>query len=584
MTVEAELQRGLGFHRTGDLAAAAACYRAVLDADPDNVDALHLMSALAMAAGEAEFAATLAQRAVQLAPDFAPAYVSLGNALQAGARLEEAAGAFQQAIALQPQSAEAHCNLSNVLYEMGRPDEAVNAAVEAVVLAPDMAEAHNNLGNALLALGSADEAAESYGKATALAPSFAQAWANLASAEAELARLDKSIDHYCEALSLSERPEWRFDLGNVLAKAGLPAEAAEQYGLAIAGDPVASSPYINLSNLLIEQDQVAPAIAVLRAGLEQSDDPELHWNLALALLRNGDYAEGWREYEWRWRLNQFQPLLRDFGKPEWDGSPLAGRTLLVHVEQGFGDAILAARFLARAAEGGKVVVECRPELKRLLGAVEGVAQVVAAGEELPAFDVHLPMMSLPLRLGVTLDTLPGRRPYLSVPVGAAEFSDIDGGVLRVGIAWSGSPTRRDNAARSVALAALARALVMDGCRLYSLQVGPAAAELAAEAPAVVDLSGRLGDFADTAAAIDRLDLVITVDTAIAHLAGALGKPVWVLLAQPNNAFLWMVGRADSPWYPTARLFRQPDPGAWEPVLDQVSEALQGELVKNSSRR
>ncbi|MBX9634929.1 MAG: tetratricopeptide repeat protein, partial [Magnetospirillum sp.] len=351
------------------------------------------------------------------------------------------------------------------------------------------------------------------------------------------------------------------------------AEAEAAYALVLSMDADHVSARINLANLLAELDRPAEAETLLRDGLARfPDEAELHWNLALLLLQGGRMAGAWAEYEWRWGLPGFVRMRRNFPGPRWNGEALNGRRLLLHVEQGYGDAIEFCRFVSRI--DGPVVLECRPGLERLFATLAGDVTVVTAGKPLPPCDVELPLMSLPHVLGVQMDDLPGPIPYLRAPDEAlAAIADLaQGDDLKIGFVWAGSPTRKANHRRSLTAADFAPLFKLAGCRFHSLQVGPALGEVAA-AFGVADLAPRLKDFADTAAAIAAMDLVITVDTAVAHLAGALGKPVWVLLSKPCDGYLWMLDRADSPWYPSARLFRQPREGDWAAVFAEVAEAL-----------
>lgn len=572
MDVERELHDGIAHQQAGDLAAAGCCYRNVLDRDPGNVDALYLMSVLSGIAGKPEIAIELASAAISRQPDYFAPYLSLGNAWQSLGETGRAEQAFRKAVELNPQSGEAFSNLSHALKAQERFEEAAVAAADAIVHSPDLPEAHNNFGNALLALESPEEAIEAYGRATALRPGFAEAWFNLGAALVAAERRADAVDAYLTALNLSDRPDWRFNLANNFVALRRLAEAEAAYDRVLAADADHVSARINLANLLTELDRFAEAEALLRDGLARfPDEAELHWNLALLLLQTGRMAEAWPEYEWRWGLPAFTRIKRRFPAPRWAGEPLAGRRLLLHVEQGYGDAIEFCRFVPRV--DGPVVVECRPGLERLFATLAGDVAVVTAGTTLPPCDLELPLMSLPGVLGIDLDDLPGAVPYLGVPQGSDHVADhVHGPGLKVGIVWAGSPTRKANHRRSLGAADFAPLFRVPGCRFHSLQVGGSLDQVAGQFD-VVDLAPALRDFADTAAAIARLDLVITVDTAVAHLAGALGKPVWVLLSKPCDGYLWMVDRADSPWYPSARLFRQQREGEWGAVFDQVAEAL-----------
>ncbi|MBF0324319.1 MAG: tetratricopeptide repeat protein [Alphaproteobacteria bacterium] len=576
MNLEAELQAGILAHSEGRLGDAARCYRRVLEADSNNADALHLMGVLSLMGGEAAFAESLARQAIAAAPDWFAPHVGLGNALQAQGRLEEAAACFQTAVSLHPQSAEAYSNLSSCLCALGRADQAADAAVNAIVIDGAMAEAHNNFGNALAALGSPSEAAEAYFKAIALKPDYSDAWYNLANAQMAAGELDEAVKLYRRAIELSPAPIKYYNLGNALLAAGRPAEAIDAFRTVLELDPGFVAAAVNLSSAYKDLERLDEAASILREyQVRAPDAPDLHWNLALVSLQAGQWADGWREYEWRWKMPTFAPFVRDLGRPLWQGEDLAGRSILVHAEQGFGDAIEFCRFLPLLADrGARVVFECRAGLTRLMSALDSRIEVVALGHPLPETDYYLPMMSLVHALGLSIDQVGRAGPYLSAPAGSADFSDIAGQAgLKVGIVWAGGESRRDNRVRSCRAIDMAPLAAIAECRLFSLQVGPQAGQAAELGDGVTDLSPRLADFADTAAAIAALDLVISVDTGVVHLAGAMAKPVWVLLSKPSNGFLWMQERSDSPWYPSARLFRQTQSGDWSELMERVEREI-----------
>jgi hypothetical protein len=301
-------------------------------------------------------------------------------------------------------------------------------------------------------------------------------------------------------------------------------------------------------------------------------------------LLRGEYAEGWREFEWRWRGGTAEEIkLRGFAEPQWQGEDVAGKTLLLHAEQGFGDTLQFCRYASLVGATARVILEVQPPLVRLCSGLAGVARVVARGEPPPAFDLHCPLMSLPLAVGTTLDTIPSGVPYLAADpelvVGWRErLAGLDG--LRVGLVWAGSlrPEPELSAIdrrRSITLAMMASLGEASGVSFISLQKGEPAAQSANAALglALHDFTANLQDFADTAALIEALDLVISVDTSVAHLAGALGKPIW-LLNRFDTCWRWLLNRDDSPWYPQLRQFRQPSPGDWNSVMRAVRDALQ----------
>lgn len=527
---------------------AQALYQQVLSQDPNQFEALHLLGVLAGQAGRHGIAEELIRRAIAVNPNDSEAYYNLGTNLAGQYRFAQAVDAFRQAIALQPGFTEAVGNLVNAynhlgdeLERSGQLDQAIAAYREALALRPDYAEAYNNLGNALRRKGQLDDAMSAFRRALSLRPDFPEAHNNLGNALTDLGELDAAVEAYHRAIEL--RPDY-----------------------------VAA--YTNLGVTLREKGALEQSIAAFRKALSfRPDYADAHFGLAWTLLLNGDFEPGWREYEWRWRRDA-QHGAREFAQPRWDGTPLNGRTILLHHEQGFGDTIQFVRYASWvAARGGRVMLECPPELIRLLRGAPGVERVVALGTPLPAFDVHCPLLSLPLAFGTTLDSIPASVPYVSAPAELiAKWSQRiapAGRRLNVGLAWAGRPTYGNDRNRSLPASAFARLGSVEGCAFHSLAKTPAVAIPGLQ---ISDHSADLDDFADTAALIANLDLVISVDTAVAHLAGALGKPVWLLLPIAPD-WRWMLHRDDSPWYPTMRLFRQARWGDWDGVIERVTQFL-----------
>ncbi len=362
-----------------------------------------------------------------------------------------------------------------------------------------------------------------------------------------------------------------------LKDAGLFDESVAAYERAIAIDPGRPHMYYNLGSALKEAGRIEPAMVQLRRAVELKPDfYEASYSIALTQLLQGNWTEGWRGYELRWKCASFRSPRRDFIQPMWDGADPQGRTILLHSEQGFGDTIQFVSLATLVAgRGAKVIVVCQPELRRLVSTVAGVDRVMGWDEPLADFDLHCPLLSLPYLLGLKLEQLPVAMAYVSAPAPDVEkwrqkLLDFPG-VLKVGLCWSGGPHPRS---RSIPLAAMTSLADVAGTRFFSLQRGEHSAEdrAAREALKLVDYTDQLNDFADTAGLIANLDLVISVDTAVAHLAGAMQKPVYMLLKFMPD-FRWMLDREDSPWYPTMRLFRQAKAGDWGGVVQSVKEAL-----------
>ena len=470
---------------------------------------------------------------------------------QAAGRLKEAEALYQQILAVKPDHADSLHLLGVIAGQRDDNAAAVEWISKAIALAPEAAMYHNNLGAFSRRMGKMDQAMAAYKKAVELQPDYADARYNLGNILRDSGHLDQSIAEYIEAVRL--RPghaETHNNFGFALLELGRIEDAAAQYRDAIRLRP---------------------------------DYADAHLNLAFALLVRGDFERGLPEYEWRARrpAHGMPPL----PQPQWDGGELTGKTILIRSEQGLGDGIQFVRYVPLlAARGATVILECLPELRRLFQDAPGAAHVVARGEAPAPFDLHCPLASLPLVFGTRLESIPAVTPYLHadsrVVQAQAARLNINGDTLNVGLVWAGNPDHRNDRKRSMSLEQLSPLAEVKGVRFFSLQKGKPAEQVRTP-PAgmnLLDAAGELSDFADTAALIARLDLVITVDTAVAHLAGAMGRPVWVLLPFAPD-WRWLLGRDDSPWYPTMRLVRQDAPGQWEPVVARVEKELAGLYAK-----
>ena len=409
-------------------------------------------------------------------------------------------------------------------------------------------------------------------------PCAVEARINLGAILDQEGRHEEALGQYRQALAeRGGHPLALNNMGNSLSKLGRFAQAAASFRLALAAAPDCLEARLALGAALQRDGDAQGAIACFREALGRDPEcAEAHWNLALALLIAGEFQEGWREYQWRWRRDSFTSPRRGFKEPSWDGSPLAGRRILVHGEQGLGDTIQFARYLPLvAAAGGSVLAECQcASLRPLLERIPGVSRVLVMGEKLPPFDLQVPLLSLPYLFGTTLNRLPARVPYLSPdPERLCAWSRRlpgSGHGLKVGLVWAGKAL--PDHFRSCAPETLAPLGQIPGVSFYSLQLPADGAETAAPFPELVDLTRDIADFGDTAALIAHLDLVISVDTSVAHLAGALGKPVWLMLPRAGD-YRWLLERGDSPWYPSMRIFRQERQGEWEPVVQRVCAEL-----------
>ena len=582
LTLDQAMDRALSHHRDGRSAEAEQDYRDVLSVAPDHADALHLLGLLLHQTSRSAAAEPLVRRAIAVEPNQAAYHTHLGLVLTT---LGDATGgieAHRRATELDAGSADGHNNLGVALAAAGRPPEAVDCCCRAVALRPDDAVMVNNLGNALRAAGRFDEAAAAYRRTAALAPTAPEPLDNLGGALRLAGRPEEAMAAFDAAFALHpDRPQTLNHVGTLHCDAGRWADAIAAYERAIAGRPDFADAINNLGTALEETGRREAAMAHYRRAMSLAPaTASPPWNLALLQLLTGDYAAGWAGYEHRWRQPLQRKVHRQFAQPMWDGSDLGGRRLLLHAEQGFGDAIQFARYAPlAAARGGPVVVECPRALARLFRTLAGVESIVMRDEErLPPFDVHCPLMSLPKVFGTTLATVPAGVPYLHADAGeAARWRarlEGEGPARRVGLVWAGHGSHQKDRARSLPLSALAPLAAVAGVRYYSLQLGEPAAQATAPAAGVstTDWTAELHDFAATAALVSQLDLVITVDTAVAHLSGALGQPTWVLVPFASD-WRWLLEREDSPWYPTVRLFRQSAVGQWAEPIRRVAGQL-----------
>ena len=529
-------------------------------------------------------AATCLQQAVALAPDDPALHYNLGLVLSKLDRHEEAVAGFRSALKLQPDHAQALFGLGNALHKLGQLDVAIETYRRLLSVKQNFAEAHLNLGNVFKQQGKLDEAITCYRRALELSPNSAPAHNNLGAVLADRQNLAEAQACYERALAIApNHVEAHVNFATLLLMQGHEAEAHARLLRAIELDPRHAKAHYNLAYVQGNGNQLDAALASYKKAIAlDPQDADAHFGLANILLAMGRFPEGWPQYEWRWQQKGKEislPIDR-----RWSGDPLVGRRILLWTEQGLGDALQFVRYARLLKQqGANVIVLCRQPLAEICARAEGIDEVVVAGQTLPAFDVHAPLLTLPGLLGTTLDNIPAHVPYLHVEDGLiAQWRETfaDERRLKVGIAWRGNPENRSDPRRSIPLAEFAPLAEVPNVRLYSLQFAAGRDELAPyrDSWPLVDLGEQLGDFHRTAALVKNLDLVITCDSAPAHLAGALGAPVWVALAFAPD-WRWMLDRHDSPWYPTMRLFRQTAAGDWKSVFAQIALAL-----ANRSRR
>lgn len=582
-------EQGLALHRSGRLDEAREFYKRALQRDAKHFTTLHVFGTLCVQAGQAELGAALLRRALAVNPDAAAVHAVLGAAQEGLGDLIEALASYDKAARLQPGHVEAHYNRAGVLRRLGRRDEALAGYETAVRLAPGFAEANYNLGLVLGEMGRHAEAIEVYGRAIAVKPDLAEAWFNRGLSLNALGRHDEALANFEGALA--RRPgliDARYSRALALQTLNRRYEALAELGAVVELKPDDADAHYAHGLVLHELQRPREAIASFdRALAMQPGVVRTLFARSLSLLLAGKMEEGWREYEWRLHTPEMAGELRGGDAPAWKGEPLEGKVLYVHCEQGLGDTLQFCRYAPLVGLGSRLILEVQAPLERLMASLPGGARVIVQGAPLPDFDLHCSLLSLPTILGSEARARADGRPYLAADPAAARawrtrLDDLPG--LKVGLVWSGGqrPGQPNAAAidrrRSVTLQAMAPLGEVAGVTFVSLQKGPPA-EQAAAPPAglsLIDFTAELADFADTAALVEALDLVISVDTSVAHLAGALGRPVW-MLNRYDTCWRWLLERDDSDLYQSLRQFRQAEPGDWPGVMTRVRDALSAQV-------
>ncbi len=606
------LNDAVSLHEAGQLQDAEDAYRQILDAAPARVDAAHGLALVTLDLGRPEDAIPLLTRCTTVEPANPSYRLSLGVALLQAGKTTNAEVQFRDLINTTPKMVEAHLYLARTLRALNRWVDAadlMNAASKQFSDHPDVWTAKGQVERVLLRHPDAEQ---SYREALRLKPGDPDCLNNLAVVVRAQHRFDEAVALYLEALEAApNHPKVHGNLGNALVEMGRAAEAELHLRKAAHLNPSDPSSLCNLAVFLTREDRSEEAIAyfnttikiaplyvdawinlgVARLALGDTqgaedcyrraieiapENPEAHYNLAWVLLLTGRWTEGWQEYEWRWKLEHFSSHRRAFKHPLWDGAPLPGGTLLLHAEQGLGDAIQFARYVPLAKERcARVIVECHKPLVPLFETLLGADAIIAAGDTLPPFDAHAPFMSLARIFAAAPDATSIQTPYLAAPSPTPSRLTLpDSKRPRIGLVWAGSPDNKIDRHRSISAELFVPLIASVDADFVSLQVGPCAEDISG-LPGdrlVFACDGQVRDFSETAAVISQLDLVLGVDTAVMHLAGALGKPVWMLLPFMPD-YRWLLGRDDTPWYSSMRLFRQAKAGDWIPLIANVSDKL-----------
>jgi tetratricopeptide (TPR) repeat protein len=524
-------------------------------------------------------------QAIKLNPDYAIAYANRGDALQSLKRHTEALHSFEKALALSPGYALAYNYRGNALHDLKRLEEALDSYDRAIALNPEYAEAYSNRGNVLQDLKRLNEAVASYDNAIAINPDYAEAYYNRGVTLQYLNQFNDALTSYDRAIALNpDYAEAYSSRGVALQYFNRFHDALISYNLAITLNPEYVEAYICRGTAFQGLKQLDEAVADYdRAIVLNPNDTAAYWNKSLLKILNGEYEEGWRLYEWRWKKSPLIDTLRTYQQPLWLGEPsLSNKTLLIYPEQGLGDYIQFIRYATLVEQlGAKVILEVPAPLISIALTLTGQFTAVAQGEPLPDFDYHCPIMSLPLAFKTTAKTIPAQNPYL--------YADKDKQSIwrqrlgeksrsRVGLVFSGSESNDNDHNRSIALKQF-ELLFSLPIEFHCLQrdIRPDDAVFMANNKQIKSHHDLLYDFSDTAALVEEMDLVVSVDTSVAHLAAALGKKVWILLPFVPD-YRWMLDRTDSPWYPNVTLFRQTAMGDWDSVIEKLNGMLLAEFM------
>jgi tetratricopeptide (TPR) repeat protein len=512
------IRAAFNYYQSGNFQQAENIYREILTNQPNNVHALYFLGIISFQRGNYDLSIEYFKKVIYIDPRNGGTYVNLGDALREKKQIDEAIISYQKAIQLNPT----------------------------------LEDAYNNLGVCFKEKGLLDEALIYYQKALQLNPKFSSAYNNLGVVYNEKQQYDKAISCYQKAFQIN---------------------------------PNSAETYNNLGCVLQDRGDFDSARVYFKKALQLNpNNADAHLNLSFVLLLSGNFMQGWKEFSWRLERKDFSR--HDFSQPLWDGANIDRLTILLHTEQGLGDTIQFIRYSPLIAQkGAKVIVACQREVGSLLRSVEGIEQVIEREKDLPEFDVYCPLLSLPLIFNTTLESIPAKVPYIKVDSLLVQKwrnkVQYDDSKLKIGLVWAGKPEHKDDRNRSCLLDNFSPLAELSDIAFYSLQKG-AASEQAKNPPKgmkFIDYTEEISDFSDTAALIQNLDLIVSVDTSVVHLAGALGKPVWTLIPFSPD-WRWMLNREDSPWYPTMRLFRQPSPGDWESVITKVKDELLKLLGKN----
>ncbi len=574
------INQATALHQAGKLDEAEEQYKKLLISLPANTVLLTNLGTIALQKGNLEDAVRIIGQSLQISPNQPNALNNLGIALQALDRLDEAVANYDRAIVLDPNYVDAHFNRGNALKALNRPSEAVASYDRVIAINPSYAKAYFNRALVLRTLNCLDQAVASYDRAIEINPNYFEAYSNCGTVLQALKRLDEAVDRYDCAIAINPNfAEAYFNRGNALKDLNRLYEAVASYDEAIAINPNCAEFYYNRGKAIGSITDLDEAIASYDKAIAINPNyADAYWNKSLVKILKGEYEEGWQLYEWRWKTKAMISSLRTYPQPLWLGEQqLTNKALLIYPEQGLGDYIQFVRYAILVEKlGAKVILEVPSALMNITKSLKGQFIFIENGQPLPDFDYCCPVMSLPLAFNTRIETIPNQVPYLySNTEKLRNWQQRLGEKtkLRVGLVWSGSTSHQNDHNRSIALGEFAPLLDLP-MEFHCLQKEIREDDMAYMTghAQIKNHQSLLKDFSDTAALVDLMDVVISVDTSVAHLAGALGKNVWILLPYTPD-YRWMLGRADSPWYPTAKLFRQSKIDDWGSVIIQISHSL-----------
>lgn len=573
------------YKAAGDPLSAINSYQAAIKLDASYLKAYFDLGSLYELEGRTDDAIKIYKSLVQANENSAKGWGKLGLCYASSHFLNEALDSYQRQVDLEPNNAVAVHNLGVSLWKLGKINETVEHYKRALAISPNYADAYNHLGIAYMAINDTQNALRSFEKSLSINERNASAQFNYGNALKKIKKWGSAIKHYRKAIQIDSNNDGAYvNMAVVYNQIGLEEEALGFAKKALEINPLRKEGYTNLGNYFLSKGEVDKALGFYHRATEiDAHYAGSIWNESFIHLLKGDFLIGWELYKCRWEKEEFQSVKDRMSGQQWNGEPIKGKTVLLHHEQGIGDTFQFIRYAKLMAEmGARVYVDCPPVIAKVIESADGVSGVYSKVEQFPSHDFYCPLLNLPHIFKTTLESIPNDVPYLSVSWSKSPQAEFNKDKINIGIVWAGNPNHAKDALRSVDFKRFEGLFgVNEKVMFYSLQVGERAQDLQFSTEVgryVEDLSDHLTDFSATASVIERLDLVITVDTSVAHLTGALGKPVWTLL-QFSPDWRWMLDRNDSPWYSTMRLFRQPKNGDWASVFKEVKKELRG-IQKN----